>query len=56
MIAGIEVVKWVLVKLDDPKIFDTFPLRYVFDAMDVALLLVFLVMGTMHAIFVFRSE
>lgn len=56
LIAVIEVVRWALSRLDDPKLFDFIPLRYVFDAMDMGILIVFLIMGTFHAVAVFRAE
>ena len=56
LLAGIEVVRWALVSLHDPKLFDVVPLRYVFDVMDVGLLLTFIIMGTIHGFMVWREE
>jgi hypothetical protein len=40
----------------DPKLFDFFPLRYIFDAVDIGILAVFLTFGTIEAIQVFREN
>lgn len=56
LIGLIAIVKWILVEAGDPKLFDFCPLRYIFDAVDVAVLCVFLVFGIREAIKVFREN
>jgi hypothetical protein len=52
----VSLVQRVLIWDGDRKLFDIFPLRYIFDLSDVALLAVFLVFGTLQAIHVFREK
>jgi hypothetical protein len=54
-IGGIELIQLALLKLGDPKLFDILPLRYIFDAMDLAILVAFLVLGTVEAVTVFKA-
>jgi hypothetical protein len=56
LIAIIEVIRHILVYLGDPELFDLCPLRYIFDLMDGAILVVFLVFGTLEAIEVFKEN
>lgn len=50
------VIYWTLVRVGDPRLFDICPLRYIFDVVDLAILAVFLVFGTIEAIRVFRES
>lgn len=56
LIAGIEVVQSLLLRLGDPKLFDQIPLRYIFDVMDLGLLVIFVVLGTVQAFVAFRTD
>lgn len=56
LIGAIEVVQYILLHLGDPKLFDTIPLRFIFDGMDLAILVAFVVLGTLEAISVFKER
>jgi hypothetical protein len=56
LIGLITVIQWILVRDGDPRVFDICPWRYIFDAMEVAVVMVFLVFGTREAIRVFREN
>jgi hypothetical protein len=45
--------KWLLVE-GDPHLFDVCPVRYIFDAIDVIMLALFMVFGTLEAIEAFK--
>lgn len=51
-----EAIKRVLLWDGDPELFDLVPLRYIFDAVDIGILAVFLFFGTKEAIQVFREN
>jgi hypothetical protein len=51
-----EAIKRALLWDGDPKLFDFVPLRYIFDAVDIGILAVFLIFGTIEAIRVFREN
>jgi hypothetical protein len=55
IIGLISFIQYVLKFDGDPKLFDVVPLRYLFDVMDIAILLLFLVFGTLEGIQVFRE-
>ena len=42
--------------MGDPKLFDRIPVKYIFDAMDVFVLVVFVVFGTAEAYVVFQEH
>jgi hypothetical protein len=52
LVGAIEFIQKLILRLGDPKLFDIVPLRYIFDGMDLA----FLVIGTLEAIAVFREK
>jgi hypothetical protein len=52
----IALLQWLVLQLGDPKLFDTIPLRYIFDGMDLGILLAFLIFGTIEAVLVFKSS
>jgi hypothetical protein len=54
-LAAIYLLQVLLKAVGDPKLFDVLPLRYIFDGMDLAILLAFIVLGTLEAIRVFRE-
>jgi hypothetical protein len=56
IIGLIAAIKRALMWDGDPKLFDFFPLRYIFDAADIGILAVFLIFGTIEAIQVFREN
>jgi hypothetical protein len=56
LVGAIEFIQKLILRLGDPKLFDIVPLRYIFDGMDLAILLAFLVIGTLEAIAVFREK
>jgi hypothetical protein len=55
-IGVITLFQWLLLSLGDPKLFDIVPVRFLFDGMDVAIFVAFLVFGTLEAINVFRGR
>jgi hypothetical protein len=55
LIGVIALIQWLVLRLGDPQLFDTIPLRYVFDGMDLGILVAFVVVGTIHAVIVFRG-
>jgi hypothetical protein len=54
LIGSIQVVQMLVFAIGDPKLFDTVPLRYIFDGMDLGILVAFIVLGTVEAIAVFQ--
>ena len=56
MVAVVYVFQSFLLQLGDPKLFDIVPLRYVFDGMDVGIIIAFLVFGTIEAVIVFKGS
>lgn len=56
LIGAVELVQELILKVGDPKLFDIVPLRYIFDGMDLGILLAFLVIGTLEAIDVFKER
>jgi hypothetical protein len=56
LVGAIEIVQYILLQLGDPKLFDTIPLRFIFDGMDLAILVAFVVLGTSEAISVFKER
>jgi hypothetical protein len=56
LVGAIEFIQKLILRLGDPKLFDIVPLRYIFDGMDLAILVAFLVIGTLEAIAVFREK
>ncbi len=52
----VSLLQWAAMMGGDPKLFDSVPLRYIFDVIDLAIIIVFLVFGTKEAIAVFREE
>jgi hypothetical protein len=56
LIGAIELIQLLILRAGDPKLFDIVPLRYIFDGMDLAILLAFLVVGTIEAVRVFRED
>jgi hypothetical protein len=55
LVGVVYVFQRLLLQLGDPKLFDIIPLRYVFDGMDIGILVAFVVFGTLEAIVVFRG-
>jgi len=55
LIAVVFAIQRALLLVGDPKLFDTVPIRYIFDGMDLGILVAFLVLGTMEAIRVFKG-
>ena len=55
LIVAISAVKGAIGWFGDTKLFGVLPLGYLFDAMDAAILLVFMVFGLIEAIRVFRE-
>jgi hypothetical protein len=55
IIGLVTLVKAAVQWMGDPKLFDWIPLSYIFDAMDVATLCVFLVFAVIEAVRVFRE-
>jgi hypothetical protein len=56
LVAVVYVFQSFLLHLGDPKLFDIVPLRYVFDGMDVGIIIAFLVFGTIEAVIVFKGS
>lgn len=54
LLAAIVLVQRLVLQAGDPKLFDRVPLRYIFDGMDLAILVAFLVLGTLEAVMVFK--
>lgn len=55
-VGAIYLIEELLERLGDPKLFDRFPLRYIFDAIDLGILAVFGFLGLIEAYFVFRDD
>ena len=55
LIGVITLVQHVLRLDGDPKLFDVIPLRYIFDVVDVAILVLFLIFGTLEGVQVFKE-
>jgi hypothetical protein len=47
---------WLLHSLGNPKLFEQVPVSYVFDAMDLMVLVVFVIFGLVEAVTVFRGK
>jgi hypothetical protein len=56
LIVAILGIQELLIWVGDPKLFDRVPLRYVFDLMDVGILVTFLFFGTLEGVRVFREN
>jgi hypothetical protein len=56
LIGSIEVVQLLILAIGDPRLFDILPLRYIFDGMDVGILVAFIVLGMVEAIVVFQTR
>lgn len=56
LIGAIYVVQVFLLSVGDPKLFDRIPVRYLFDAMDLFILLEFVVFGTIDAYYQFSED
>ena len=54
LLGVIALIQWLILQLGDPKLFDTIPVRYIFDGMDLAILVAFVVLGTVEAVLVFK--
>jgi hypothetical protein len=54
LLAAIVLVQRLVLQAGDPRLFDRVPLRYIFDGMDLAILVAFLVLGTVEAVMVFK--
>lgn len=55
VIRGVEYAMHVLWAQNDPLLFDQFPLRYLFHAMDIGVIVLFIVFGLINAARVFRE-
>jgi hypothetical protein len=55
IIALIEYIQRLIIFAGDPKMFDLLPIRYIFDAMDLGILVAFAVFGTLEAYIVFKG-
>jgi hypothetical protein len=55
LIGIISAVQWALRAAGEPKLLDILPIRYIFDTMDLGLLALFLVFGTISAFHAFRE-
>ena len=56
ILGAIYLIQQLLIMAGDPKLFDVIPLRYIFDGMDLGILLAFIVLGTLEAVRVFREQ
>jgi hypothetical protein len=56
LIAAIGIVQEFLYLIGDPRLFDKIPIRYIFDGMDVAILVGFFALTALEAIWVFREQ
>ena len=56
ILGAIYLIQELLIVAGDPKLFDLIPLRYIFDGMDLGILLAFVVLGTLEAVRVFREQ
>jgi len=54
-IVGVSMIHALLDLVGNPKLFGALPVSYIFDVMDVAILVMFLISGTKAAICVFRE-
>ena len=55
LITAIEIVAGWLHRTGDPKLWEWVPVRYLFDTMDLAILIAFIWYGTAEAIRAFRE-
>lgn len=55
LVAAISLVERWIHQLGDPTLFGKIPLRWFFDAMDVAILIVFITFGVIEAVTAFRE-
>ena len=51
-----SLIQWVIALDGNPRLFDKFPISYIFHAADIVILIVFLTYGTIDAIHVFREN
>lgn len=56
LIGATRVPAIALERMGDPLLFDTIPMRYLIDVMDLGIILTFIVFGTLSAVRVFRKE
>jgi len=56
LLGVVALIQWLVLKLGEPKLFDIIPLGYIFDSMDLAILIAFIVLGTLEAVMVFRNK
>jgi hypothetical protein len=56
LILAVAVTQWLVKLAGEPKLFGSFPLGYVFDIMEIAIFVAYLVFGTLEAIRVFRED
>lgn len=56
IIGSIFLIDHAITGLGDIRLFDAFPLRYAFNAIDLLILIVFGIMGAIEAINVFRDR
>jgi hypothetical protein len=56
LLAVVALLQWLVLRLGDPKLFDVIPLRYIFDGMDLGILVAFVVLGTVEAVIVFKRK
>ena len=56
LLGVVALLQRLVLLLGDPKLFDKIPLRYIFDGMDLGILLAFVIIGTVEAVTVFRGK
>ena len=56
LLGVVALIQWLVLKLGEPKLFGIIPLGYIFDSMDLAILIAFIVLGTLEAVMVFRKK
>jgi hypothetical protein len=56
LLGAVALIQWLVLQLGEPKLFGIIPLGYVFDSMDLGILIAFIVIGTAEAIVVFRRK
>lgn len=55
LLAVVAGLQRLVLQAGDPRLFDIIPLRWVFDGMDLGIIVAFLIIGTLEAVRVFKG-
>lgn len=56
LITGVWVIKHWLLAIGDPRLFDWMPMRYLFDALDLGVIVSFMLFGGMEVFLLFQEN